>query len=44
MDELRAFLSKWDKANNSQREKILAEFVARSRDMTGVGCRVEGDE
>ena len=33
--ELREYLSRWDKASKSAREKMLAEFVKNSRNMTG---------
>jgi hypothetical protein len=33
--ELREYLSRWDKATKGQREKMLAEFVKNSRNMTG---------
>jgi hypothetical protein len=33
--ELREYLTKWDKASKPTREKMLAEFVKKSRNMTG---------
>jgi len=33
--ELRDYLGRWDKASKPAREKMLAEFVKNSRNMTG---------
>lgn len=33
--ELREYLARWDKASKAGRERMLADFVKHSRNMTG---------